>query len=186
VDAKHLGGVIAFVATLGACGAGCEQRVVLIVYASLLILMILGAGAAAVYTYYKTSSVANFVGDAWGTIPTTQRSEIQENLHCCGLRKFNDSYSVQPCPAGLSARSGSSCLQKIIDDLTSHLNIVEYASIGIGAFMLLGISCSCSFLCSLRKARDKRKDREQERARNQSKASLLNPLLPKSDDGTIN
>jgi hypothetical protein len=145
-----LGVFIMFLSFLGWCSAWRESRIFLGIYFFFLVLMtflLLCVGSA---VYAKKNEARSYIDSGWQGAPDDVRASLQGTFGCCGLNYWNDSFAVQPCPAGPDIVANISCGDTIADQFYKQFNTVGTCGIVFAVLMTVCVTFVCCLIRGIR------------------------------------
>jgi len=95
-----LGSFFLILSLVGALGSWFMNRLVLWVYAILLLLFGFVMMVASSYMLAMLNNGRGFLTNAWTSAPASIRENLEQTFQCCGLNTFMDQYAFVPCPDG--------------------------------------------------------------------------------------
>lgn len=118
-----LGVFVILLSFLGCCGAKFNNRIVLCLYALVLVLLILIQIIVASVILANSDQAKSWLQDGWEDADPIKRGNAQKDFDCCGLRTYNDSFAVQPCPEPKDPTAApQACLEKLENEINKRLN----------------------------------------------------------------
>jgi len=144
-----LGGVVLLLSLMGCFGALQENRIVLMVYAIILIIIILIQIVLAAVVLADRSSVQGLLRDQWLASPCIVRSEVQLDYNCCGFDYYTTNQTeglncstikmTDWCPPPPVSGSGNGCLQQLQSDIQSRLSLLGGFVITFAILQVFGV-----------------------------------------------
>jgi len=161
---------------LGCVGACKEQKCLLGMYFTLLLVILLGLMVAAVLGYVYRSDIEEGVkknlkkgfqdyGKNGSSVITDEINFMQENLQCCGMDNYTDwlntdwhskhpteSYPTSCCPEQNCTASvyNQGCYQLLRDQFVGHLAVIGGVAASVAIVQILGMACACLLICHKR------------------------------------
>jgi len=130
-----LGCFILVLSFFGCFGAMKENRVLLLIYAVILLILFLCLLIVACVILADKAKVDSFLGDTWSSASPQTKAQLQSDFTCCGFYSYNDTFAVLPCPTG----STTGCLPTLENSLNSKLSLLGGFGIFIAFVQLFGV-----------------------------------------------
>jgi len=128
-----LGCFILVLSFFGCFGAMRESRVLLLIYAVILLCIFIAQLIIAALILANSNQINNYISTEWQNSSPDFRSQLQSDFGCCGL---NNEYDSQPpCPPNAT----QACLPKLQDYLQPKLSLLGGFSIFLAIVQLLGV-----------------------------------------------
>jgi len=135
-----LGIFIMAVGVIGLAGAKYQNRVILVFYFVVIIILFILTLACGAWVLSLQGKEDSLVSSGWNAAPKAVRLAAQNTYFCCGLSGLNDTTAAQPCPADKSnppVLTTNSCLTILVGEVQKY-----YSSFGalllVVCFTLLG------------------------------------------------
>jgi len=149
-----LGAFILILSLLGCLGAWKESRIFLGCYFFFLLVLTILLFAVGLAVYSKREQAGAYMFDGWNFASPETRKTFQENLKCCGLVTFNDSYAYLPCPQNISinATDGTqvSCLPVMTNLFRDSMQQLGGVAVAFAVLMFLGMVFVCVLMRGIR------------------------------------
>jgi len=149
-----LGVFIMFLAFIGCFGAWRESRLFLGCYFFFLMLLTILLFAVGLGVYSKREEAGYYMMIGWMNSPNDVRVSFQNQLMCCGLDIFNDSWSGRPCPDKLkfndSSQTGAACLPELTSLFRDSMQNVGGTGVAFAVLMFLGMIFVCVLMRGIR------------------------------------
>jgi len=121
-----IGIFIMAVGIIGLVGAKYQNRVVLVFYFVVIIILFILTLACGIWVLSLEGKEDSLVQSGWKAGGYTVQWAIQNSLCCCGLQGFSDNSTVaQPCPSGSCQPPVVGCQSILVDQVTKY-----YSSFG--------------------------------------------------------
>jgi len=149
-----LGVFIMFLSFIGCFGAWRESRLFLGCYFFFLLMLTILLFAVGLAVYSKREEAAYYMSEGWKSAPNDVRVSFQNQLQCCGLEVFNDSYKGNPCPTVLRLNVTTNvpvtCLGELTDLFSTSMQNVGGTGVAFAVLMFLGMIFVCVLMRGIR------------------------------------
>ena len=132
------------VALVGFCGCASvasKKRIFLIIFIVFLVFILLAEIALIIFALVLEDSLKSSLKEQWLDYSSEDRDKIEEELECCS---FDNPCGDSSC--GSDCEDDIGCYQSLKDDLTTYIEIVLGAAIGIALYdivMIVVATCLC-------------------------------------------
>lgn len=128
-----LGGLVLVLAFLGCFGALQENRVLLLLYAVLLVILIICQLAVAGVLLADRGSLEEYLKEQWAKASVAVKKEVQDDFECCGLNSYNDANIT--CPRTAS----EACLPLLETEINNRVSLLGGLGIFFAVMELFGV-----------------------------------------------
>jgi len=111
-----LGIFVMIVGIIGLVGAKWQNRVILVFYFVVIIVLFILTLACGAWVLSLEGSEGSLVSSGWNAAPASLRLSIETSYSCCGLNSVNDTSRVDPCPYTYG------CLNPLVASVTKYYN----------------------------------------------------------------
>jgi len=169
-------GIFFFILGLIGCIGACkEQKCLLGLYFTLLLVILLGLIVAAVLGYVYRNKIETGVrqnlkkgfddyGKNGSSVITNEIDFMQENLKCCGMDNYTDwlntdwhskhpdmSYPKSCCEfKNCTTPYPEGCYQLLKTQFLGHLAVIGGVAASVAVIQLIGMACACILICRKR------------------------------------
>lgn len=133
-----LGAIVAGIAFLGCCGAAFKSSWLLCFYALILIAVIIAQVVVASMLLADSNNADRWLVDGWKKAKNDVRVDVQNQVDCCGLHEFNDTYAGQPCPEHVTNTSAT-CFEKLKQEFRDSSMMLGIMVVVFAVIELLGV-----------------------------------------------
>jgi len=149
-----LGIFIMFLSFVGCFGAWRESRWFLGIYFLCLLLLTILLFAVGLAVYSKREEAGIYMREGWYMASNDVKVSFQNQLHCCGLIDFNDTYAGRPCPTVIqvNATNGglATCLPLMADLFRDSMEQLGGVAVAFAVLMFLGMVFVCVLMRGIR------------------------------------
>uniref|UniRef100_A0A7S3DLR4 Tetraspanin n=1 Tax=Palpitomonas bilix TaxID=652834 RepID=A0A7S3DLR4_9EUKA len=136
-----IGGAVMIIAIFGCCGAMKQNRVCLMIYFFVLLVIFLSQAAVAVLAFAFAPQALAFGQTAWDGFPGNNTEHLMQLFGCCGFQTASTSETTFCNNNGIDPNL--SCLTKVQNLILGQIVIVGAIGGGVVFLELIGIIGSC-------------------------------------------
>ena len=123
----------------------CKSKCLYITYLIIIIIVILIEIAVIVLAFCFKDKILDGINENWDKDKyNNTRVDLEDELKCCGFRKYNESYS---CAKFDSQKYTDTCEAKIKKDLNKHMKTLRICIIIMAVIEVILFICACYLAC---------------------------------------
>jgi hypothetical protein len=154
-----IGVFILLISLFGCVGAWKENKMMLMIYAVVVVILVICQIATAIAIYSQQSQIPVILTVAWDNANNFLKvNAVQNPLQCCGLTVFNQTTGAsgiagQPCPAN-TAFTQQTCMLVMQQTIQSSFTTVGIVSMCFAFLQIIGIGFAVCLIRGIKLARD--------------------------------